>query len=64
MTKFGKATLAGAIDVTAGEGRRVAVPGVGRDNTHMDITCVPLNDDELAAIEVPVRLRCGPARRS
>jgi hypothetical protein len=66
MTKFGKATLAGAIDVTVAKvvASPSRPPGVGRDDTQMDITCVPLNDDELAAIEVPVRLRCGPARRS
>jgi hypothetical protein len=58
--------MARAIDVAAA--KVVASPsrptGVGRGNTQMDITCVPLDDDDAAAIEVRVRLRCGRARRS
>ena len=49
MTNFRKATPVRANDVTAA--KVVASPsrptGVSRGNTQMDITCVPLNDDDV-----------------
>ena len=61
-----KAAVARAIDVTAA--KVAASPsrptGVGRGNAQKESRCVPLHDNDVAAIEVRIRLGSGRARRS